>query len=209
MRRVGGPPPRGSAAPFFPLRPGVKGVLKPHGDFLQPCQDTRGARGPGSPSPCLNGWFSSSAGGSPSAVTPPPKAAAQAASLSGAGVVVVAVETGGSEPSIVLQLLRRPSPSEWGCSHLRRGNRSSVCNGTSNASEFVHCGCRGLNVYVISARSRVFSSFLSTKSRLFDCLNRFTKHELPHVKVTGEVSVSRRRRNPSARSALLCEAPLA
>ena len=74
---------------------------------------------------------------------------------------------------------------------------------------FVHCGCRGLNMYVISARSRVFSSFSSTKSRLFDYLNRFTKHELPRVKVTGEVSVSRRRRNPSARSALLCEAPLA
>src|SRR6187455_2058828 len=31
---------------------------------------------------------------------------------------------------------------------------------------FVHCGCRGLNMYVISARSRVFSSFSSTKSRL-------------------------------------------
>jgi hypothetical protein len=30
----------------------------------------------------------------------------------------------------------------------------------------VHCGCRGLNVYVILARSRVFSSFSSTKSRL-------------------------------------------
>ena len=73
----------------------------------------------------------------------------------------------------------------------------------------VHCGCRGLNVYVISALSRVFSSFLSTRSRLFDYLNRFTKHELPRVKVTGEVSVSRRRRNPSARSALLSGAPLA
>ena len=31
---------------------------------------------------------------------------------------------------------------------------------------FVHCGCRGLNMYVILARSRVFSSFSSTKSRL-------------------------------------------
>jgi hypothetical protein len=90
-----------------------------------------------------------------------------------------------------------------------REQEPSVCNGTSNASEFVHCGCRGLNVYVISARSRVFSSFPSTKSRLFDYLNRFTKHELPRVKVTGEVSVSRRRRNPSARSALLSGAPLA
>jgi hypothetical protein len=57
-------------------------------------------------------------------------------------------------------------PIEWGCSYPRRWNRSSVCNGTSNASVFVHFGCRGLNMYVISARSRVFSSFLSTKTRL-------------------------------------------
>jgi hypothetical protein len=59
-----------------------------------------------------------------------------------------------------------PPPVEWGCSCLRRWNRSSVCNGTSNASVFVHCGCRGLNMYVISARSRVFSSFSSAKTRL-------------------------------------------
>jgi hypothetical protein len=36
------------------------------------------------------------------------------------------------------------------------GNRSSVCNGTSNANVFVHYGFRGLNMYVTSARSRVF-----------------------------------------------------
>jgi hypothetical protein len=40
-------------------------------------------------------------------------------------------------------------PIEWGCSYLRRWNRSSVCNGVSNASVFVHCGYRGLNMYVI------------------------------------------------------------
>jgi hypothetical protein len=45
-------------------------------------------------------------------------------------------------------------------------NRSSVCNGTLSAGVFVHCGCRGLNTYVISARSRAFSSFSSTKTRL-------------------------------------------
>jgi hypothetical protein len=39
-------------------------------------------------------------------------------------------------------------PIEWGCSYLRRWNRSSVRNGTLNASVFVHCGCRGLNMYV-------------------------------------------------------------
>jgi hypothetical protein len=81
-------------------------------------------------------------------------------------VVVVAAGAGDGAPFVGLPLLRRPSPSEWGCSYLRRGNRSSVCNGTSNASVFVHCGCRGLNMYVILARSRVFSSFSSTKSRL-------------------------------------------
>jgi hypothetical protein len=48
-------------------------------------------------------------------------------------------------------------PIVWGCSYLRRWNRGSV----------VHCGCRGLNMHVFLARSRVFSSFSSTKTRLF------------------------------------------
>jgi hypothetical protein len=64
-------------------------------------------------------------------------------------------------------------------------------------------------MYVFSAQSRVFSSFSSNKTRLVDYLNRFTERELPRAKVTSEVSVSRRRRSPSARSALLSEAPLA
>jgi hypothetical protein len=82
-------------------------------------------------------------------------------------VVVVAAEAGDGASFVGLPLLRRlPPPIEWGCSYLRRWNRSSVCNGTLNASVFVHCGYRGLNMYVISARSRVFSSFSSTKTRL-------------------------------------------
>jgi hypothetical protein len=81
-------------------------------------------------------------------------------------VVVAAAGAGDGAPFVGLPLLRRPSPMEWGCSYLRRGNRSSVCDGTLNASVFVHRGCRGLNMYVISARSRVFSSSSSTKSRL-------------------------------------------
>jgi hypothetical protein len=82
-------------------------------------------------------------------------------------VVVAAAGAGDGAPFVGLPLLRRPSPSEWGCSYLWRGNRSSVCNGISIARVFVHCGCLGLNMYVILARSRVFSSFSSTKSRLF------------------------------------------
>jgi hypothetical protein len=58
------------------------------------------------------------------------------------------------------------APQTRGCSYPRGRNQSSVCNGTLNASVFVHCGCRGLNMYVILARSRVFSSFSSTKTRL-------------------------------------------
>ena len=51
-------------------------------------------------------------------------------------VVVAAAGAGDGAPFVGLPLLRRPSPSEWGCSYLRRGNRSSVCNGTSNARVF-------------------------------------------------------------------------
>jgi hypothetical protein len=96
-----------------------------------------------------------------------PEVSVAAVGPPGAEVVVVAAAgAGDGAPFVGLPLLRRPSLLEWGCSYLRRGNRSSVCNGTSNASGFVHCGCRGLNVYVISAQSRVFSSFSSIKSRL-------------------------------------------
>jgi hypothetical protein len=58
------------------------------------------------------------------------------------------------------------APQARGCSYPWGRNQSSVCNGTLNASVFVHCGCRGLNMYVILALSRVFSSFSSTKTRL-------------------------------------------
>jgi hypothetical protein len=58
------------------------------------------------------------------------------------------------------------APQARGRLYPRGRNRSSVCDGTLNASVFVHCGCRSLNIYVISALSRVFSSFSSTKSRL-------------------------------------------
>jgi hypothetical protein len=95
-----------------------------------------------------------------------PEVIAAAVRPSGAEVVIVAAAgAGDGEPFVGLPLLHRP-PIEWGCSYLRRWNRSSVCNGTLNASVFVHCGCRGMNVYVFLARSRVFSSFLSTKTRL-------------------------------------------
>jgi hypothetical protein len=40
------------------------------------------------------------------------------------------------------------APQARGCSYPRGRNQSSVCNGTLNASVFVHCGCRGLNMYV-------------------------------------------------------------
>jgi hypothetical protein len=50
--------------------------------------------------------------------------------------IVVAAGAGDDKPFVGLLLLRRPTPIEWGCSYLRRGNWSSVCNGTSNAGVF-------------------------------------------------------------------------
>ena len=95
-----------------------------------------------------------------------PEVIAAAVRPPGAEVIVVAAAgAGDGEPSVGLLLLRRP-PIVWGCSYLRRWNRSFVCNGTLNASVFVHCGYRGLNMYVFLAQSCVFSSFSSTKTRL-------------------------------------------
>jgi hypothetical protein len=59
-----------------------------------------------------------------------------------------------------------PPPSSGVVRTCGGGTGVPFCNGTLNASVFVHCGCRGLNMYVILARSRVFSSFSSTKTRL-------------------------------------------
>jgi hypothetical protein len=63
-------------------------------------------------------------------------------------------------------LVALQAPRYGGCSYPQGRNQSSVCNGTLNASVFVHCGCRGLNMYVITVRSHVFSSFSSTKTCL-------------------------------------------
>jgi hypothetical protein len=77
-----------------------------------------------------------------------PEVIAAAVRPPGAEVIVIATAgAGDGVPFVGLLLLHRP-PIEWGCSYLRRWNRSSVCNGTLNANVFVHCGCRGLNMYV-------------------------------------------------------------
>jgi hypothetical protein len=79
---------------------------------------------------------------------------------------VAVVRMGGGEPPVGLLLLRGPSP--WSGVVRTRGGGTGVPFVMASRMPvfFVHCGCRGLNMYVISARSRVFSSFSSTKSRL-------------------------------------------
>jgi hypothetical protein len=57
-------------------------------------------------------------------------------------------------------------PIVWGCSYLRRWNRSSVCNGTLNAGLVFIVAVGAEHVCIFLARSRVFSSFSSTKTRL-------------------------------------------
>jgi hypothetical protein len=56
-----------------------------------------------------------------------PEVIAAAVRPPGAEVVVVAAaRAGDGAPFVGLPLLRRPPPIEWGCSYLRRWNRSSV-----------------------------------------------------------------------------------
>jgi hypothetical protein len=64
------------------------------------------------------------------------------------------------------ELVAPQAPRCGGRLYPRGWDQSLVCDGTLNASVFIHCGCRGLNMYVFLARSRVFSSFSSTKTRL-------------------------------------------
>jgi hypothetical protein len=72
------------------------------------------------------------------------------------------VDGGGFSADEIANFVRSPGSPSPGLD----GSASSSGGGTSNASVFVHYGFRGLNVYVTTARSRVFSSFLSTKARL-------------------------------------------
>jgi hypothetical protein len=62
-------------------------------------------------------------------------------------LLLLSERTAASRPSVFC--CSAGPPIEWGCSYLWRWNRSSICNGTLNASVFVHCGRRGLNMYVI------------------------------------------------------------
>jgi hypothetical protein len=124
-------------------------------------------------------------------------------------IVVAAVGAVGDMPFVGLLLPRRPTPIEWGRSYLRRGNQSSVCNGTSSAGFFVHFRLSGPEHVCSVGTEPCFFLISEHQDSPVVCLNRFTKHESPRVQVTSEVSVSRRRRSPSARSDLSSEAPLA
>jgi hypothetical protein len=135
------------------------------GDGFSTDEIANSASSPGSPSPGLNGWLSSSVGESPSVVAPAPKSLLKLPRRPGRGLLSLLPDrAAASRPSA--RDRSAGSPILWGCSYPRRRKWGSVCNGTLDASVFVHCGCRGLNMYVVSARSRVFSSFSSTKTRL-------------------------------------------
>jgi hypothetical protein len=95
-----------------------------------------------------------------------PEARTAAARRSGAGVVVAVVRTGGGELLVSHLLLRRPSPWSGVVRTCGGGTGVPFVTALRMPVFFVHCGCRGLNMYATLARSRVFSSFSSTKSRL-------------------------------------------
>jgi hypothetical protein len=166
---------RGSAGHLFFQLLVVAIALQPHsGDVLQPCQGRRtvatqlGCNIPPSPLHSRRGRQRGPAG------------ALGSGPLFGSNSWFASLErdrerepSGGHVhpgPWLLLQRSlagpRRLLPRRLEIAHTRGGrNQSSVYNGTLNASVFVHYGCRGLNMYVILARSRVFSSFSGTKTR--------------------------------------------
>ena len=81
--------------------------------------------------------------------------------------IVAAAGAGDDEPFVGLLLLRRPLPRRVGLFVPAEGGTGvPFVMALRMPGFFVHRGFRGLNMYVISARSRVFSSFSSTKTRL-------------------------------------------
>jgi hypothetical protein len=145
MRRIRGLPPRGSDLPSS--SPGVwgrNGILRLRGDFLQPCRERRAAAtrsdcGNDHPRPRRRSSFSSSFGAGATAEGLSPTEDESQPFEPGDGDPGLLAELAISsveKPLVSLLLLRRPTPMEWGCSYLRRGNQSSVCNGTPSARVF-------------------------------------------------------------------------
>jgi hypothetical protein len=102
-----------------------------------------------------------------------PEAIAAAVWPPGAGVVVAAAGAGNGGPSVGLLLLRRP-PNRVGLFVPVEVEPEFRLQWHLECRCLVHCGCRGLNMYVFSARSRVFSSFraLRLACRLSELLHQ-------------------------------------
>jgi hypothetical protein len=135
MRRIMGLPPRGSDLPSS--SPGVwgrNGILRFRGDFLQPCRERRAAAtrsdcGNDHPRPGRRSSFSSSfgAGATTEGLSPTEDESQPFEPGDGdPGLLAELAISSVEKPLVSLLLLCRPTPMEWGCSYLRRGNRSSV-----------------------------------------------------------------------------------
>jgi hypothetical protein len=105
------------------------------GDGFSTDEIANSASSPGSLSPGLNGWLSSSVGESPSAVAPAPKPLLKLLRRLGRGWLSLLPDRAvAGRPSA--RDRSAGSPILWGCSYPWGRNRSSVCNGTSNARVF-------------------------------------------------------------------------
>jgi hypothetical protein len=87
---------------------------------------------PGSPSPGLNGWFSSFVSESLPAVAPTRKPLLKLLRRPGRRSLSLVPERATVSHPSALCCSAGP-PIAWGCSYLRRWNRSSVCDGTLSA----------------------------------------------------------------------------
>jgi hypothetical protein len=107
----------------------------PAGDGFSTDEIANSASSPGSPSPGLNGWFSSFAGESPPVATPAPKPLPKLLRRPRRGWLPLLPERAAAgRPSV--RDRSAGSPILWGYSYPRGWNWSSVGNGTLNASVF-------------------------------------------------------------------------
>jgi hypothetical protein len=87
---------------------------------------------PGHPSPGLNGWFLSFVDESPPAIAPAQKPLLKLLRRPGQRLSSLLPERATESHPSAFCCSAGP-PIVWGCSYLRRWNRSSVCNGTLSA----------------------------------------------------------------------------
>jgi hypothetical protein len=118
---------------------------------------------PGPPSPDSNGWFSSFAGESPPAAASARKPLLQLFRRPGRRSLLLLPEWA---PASFQGFCRPAGPPAWGVVRTCGGGTGVPFVMAPRVLTYVHCGCRGLNMYVSFGVKPCFSLTPSTGTRL-------------------------------------------